>query len=42
MQLVTIFKGYLPFEVDIVLLAMALVYIFPQLVLGCLDLLYGN
>ena len=40
-QLVTIFKGCLPF-LSMVFVAMALVYIFPQLVYWLPDLFYGN
>ena len=40
-QLVTIFKGCLPF-VGMVFVAMAAVYVFPQLVYWLPDLLYGN
>jgi len=40
-QLVTIFKGCLPF-LSMVFVTMALVYIFPQLVYWLPDLLYGN
>ncbi len=40
-QLVTIFKGCLPF-LGMVFVAMALVYIFPQLVYWLPDLFYGN
>ena len=40
-QLVTIFKGCLPF-LGLVFVAMAAVYIFPQLVYWLPDLLYGN
>ncbi len=40
-QLVTIFKGCLPF-LSMVFVAMAAVYIFPQLVYWLPDLLYGN
>jgi tripartite ATP-independent transporter DctM subunit len=40
-QLVTIFKGCMPF-LSMVFVAMAAVYIFPQLVYWLPDLLYGN
>lgn len=40
-ELVTIFKGCLPF-LAMVFLAMALVYIFPQIVYWLPDLFYGN
>jgi len=40
-QLVTIFKGCLPF-LSMVFVAMAAVYIFPQIVYWLPDLLYGN
>ncbi|MHB1359639.1 MAG: TRAP transporter large permease [Rhodocyclaceae bacterium] len=40
-QLVTIFKGCLPF-LGLVFVAMAAVYVFPQLVYWLPDLLYGN
>ncbi|MBK9020604.1 MAG: TRAP transporter large permease subunit [Sulfuritalea sp.] len=40
-ELVTIFKGCLPF-LSMVFVAMAAVYIFPQLVYWLPDLLYGN
>jgi tripartite ATP-independent transporter DctM subunit len=40
-QLVTIFKGCLPF-LSMVFVAMASVYIFPQIVYWLPDLLYGN
>ncbi len=40
-QLMTIFKGCLPF-LSMVFVAMALVYVFPQLVTWLPDQLYGN
>jgi TRAP-type mannitol/chloroaromatic compound transport system permease large subunit len=40
-QLVTIFKGCLPF-LSMVFVAMAAVYIFPKLVYGLPELFYGN
>jgi TRAP-type mannitol/chloroaromatic compound transport system permease large subunit len=40
-QLVTIFKGCLPF-VSMVFIAMAAIYIFPKLVFGLPEAIYGN
>lgn len=40
-QLITIFKGCLPF-VSMVFVAMAAIYIFPKLVYGLPELFYGN